>query len=177
MLKITNKTIKFFKEEFNVDVSNVMMLFKDLGKDLGEYDYAVKNTIFINRIKLEEYPKEFGYMTIAHELMHLCQYEYRKTLCLDFTEGKTPDDYDYWDEEWCDLPLEIDARFMELYYLHCIGISKDKLIKIGEYRFNHTNIEILNAHISQLKAKPELVEAIKDMAKELSKKDDYNKAV
>ena len=40
MLKITDNTIKMFKEVLDVDLSNVMMLFDTLDNNLGEYRHV-----------------------------------------------------------------------------------------------------------------------------------------
>lgn len=175
MLKITENIVNLFKETLNVNVYDVMMLFKDLDKNLGEYDYKCKNIIFINRIRLEErHPEIMAYMTIVHELTHLCQYEYNKSISIELSEEENAILYrkTFRDNNYLDRPLEIDAVLMELYYLFFIGMEKESLISIGSLRFKNNKTTNLNRLISQLESKrlvkSEFIDIMNEMLIELN---------
>lgn len=139
---IKDSIIKFFKQKMDVDITNVYIVTTQLpGDDTGEYDSTVPNTIVIDIDKIYLAYKSVGDIMvdtcIVHELVHLCQMQYNKSLILPINSvfsGRLVRN------RYAHLPayeqvVEIDALVMESYYLYCSGDYNDEGIS---YYAKHT---------------------------------------
>ena len=121
-MEITNNHIKFFKQTFNVDVSNVKVLFYSDNDSVGEYRHNMPGCIYLNRERLSHMHILNTDLTITHELTHLVQYEHNMAISLDLRT--LPAHVVHKMSlclEWGNSPLEIDAMLTEAYYLFFIN--------------------------------------------------------
>ena len=117
-MEITINHIKFFKQTFNVDVSNVKVLFYSGNDSAGEYRHNMPGCIFLNRELLSRMHISRTDLTIIHELTHLVQYEYGMAISLDLRTLSALSIHKMsYSLEWNNSPLEIDAMLTESYFL------------------------------------------------------------
>lgn len=124
---IKDSIIEFFKQKMDVDITNVsitVMNLSDYG-DIGQYNSAIPNTIAIDVDEIHAtYRRASAVMldvTVVHELTHLCQMQYNKSLILPINSifsGKLLSKRYAHMPAYQD-PTEIDALIMECYYLYC----------------------------------------------------------
>lgn len=147
--------VEFFNRYYGVDVSNVEIVYEDMDNNAGYY-----NTLKPNVIHISNSVKDRGLATesiIAHELNHLVQYEYGKSLTItkEYILDKYPStrsiskyihiaDIDalefgpnYADEQYWNLHVEIDSRLTEALYLYTqagrdgLEVIMDHVFKCG----------------------------------------------
>ena len=169
MLKITENIIKYFKSTFDVDVSTIPIFFKDLDGYAGIYYGDHPGMIFVDRQALSKHSKIHGYTTIVHELTHLVQHEYRMSLSIDFKDDECADDYDYWDEDWCNKPLEVDALLSEICYLSSVERNnEDNIVAYGTVRLINTREDVLLKAINNLNGSERFTHIINRIVKQLT---------
>lgn len=154
--------IEFFDRHYGIDVSGVKVVYEDMKESAGYYLRFEPNTIHISNAV-----KNRGLVTesvMVHELNHLAQYEYDKSLTItkqyifdnfykatyipelvrvtDVDEFQFEQDYgvDYEDidfvkAEYWDLHIEIDSRLTEALYLYTEA-GKEGLDTIIDHVFN-----------------------------------------
>lgn len=133
-IKIPNSIILFFKETFDVDVSNKEIAYgKVVSNNLGEYS-TIFDTITIKEglsgIKLES--------TIVHELMHHVQHSYNKSFTIDIEKDEP-------------LYYYVLENGEELYTIHDLSIDEKELMieRFGYHDYWNERVEI-DARIGQV---------------------------
>ena len=155
---IKDSIIKFFKQKMDVDITNVSIVTTQLpGTDTGEYSRGVHNTIVVDVDKIRlAYGSSSDIIIdtcIVHELVHLCQMQYNKSLMLPINSvfsGRLLSNrfYDFPDYQ---QPVEIDALIMECYYLYCSGDFKHDGIKDYAKHTALANVENVLEYAKRLK--------------------------
>lgn len=154
---IKNSIIKFFKQKMDIDVTNVSINASPLPANVtGQYNHSVINTITVDVDKIRTIYKGASDIMldtcVVHELAHLCQFQYNKSLILPinnvFTGRIVNNRYAHLPAY--QQPVEIDALIMECYYLYCSGDYHTN--KISTY-VDHvlTNVDNVKQYTQRLK--------------------------
>lgn len=156
MLK--DSIIQFFKQKINVDVSNYSISSKELdGTRVGTYCYE-SNSISIDVDKINSIYKGISDVvidtTVVHELVHLCQLKFNKSLILPingvFTGRLVNSRYAHLPAY--KQPLEIDATIIECYYLYCNGeLTNEGVVLYAELMLANVKGEDVLKYIKRLK--------------------------
>jgi hypothetical protein len=169
MMDITENMIKYFNKTFDINVSTIPMFFKNLDGYGGMYYEGNPGMIFVDRQLLEKHSNLVQATTIVHELTHLIQYEYKRSLSIKIKDNEYAGHYDYWDEDWNNQPLEVDAILSELNYLFFINPNKvDRIINYGKIRFKNTREDVLMIAIDNLNGDKRFINIINTIVYELT---------
>ena len=143
---------KFFFDLFEIDLTedDIEIHEEEMNDELGYYIPNENNIIHINN-NLNGINKE---LTIVHELAHLFQYKYNKSISLDFTPTSTAIAYDVVDAniEYRNKRLEIDARLVELYYIYN-QCGREGVKMCISYLIDNTSISNIKRSVLNLKQK------------------------
>ena len=152
---INQSHINFFKQKLNIDVSNVKVNNIRLEESaIGEFNTYGEINVDIDKIKriYKRATTLFVLTTVAHELVHLCQFEYNKSAILPinniFTANILHERYE--SNEWHTRPLEIDAMIMEVYYVYSTFGVNDSIRGFTRIRCSRVGISTLIKYASRL---------------------------
>lgn len=158
MKKLINANhIKFFKEVFDVDVTNVEVIDEKIEDEgtIGLYKRNC-NSVVIDTGKIKEryssVPNLMIATTVVHELTHYCQRVLNRSLILPINGLFTGDKYAlaYSEHNQYEHPLEIDARIMEAYYLFFLDIEDDLVTQYGKAMLSNIDRDTLYEYIKRL---------------------------
>lgn len=154
---IKDSIIKFFKQKMSIDITNVSIVVSQLpDNEIGQYNHSIANTITIDVAKISAIYKGASDIMldtcVVHELMHLCQFQYNKSLILPINNlfsGRLINNR-YVHLPAYQQPIEIDALIMECYYLYCSDeYYTDRISPYVEHRL--TNVGNVKEYTQRLK--------------------------